>query len=589
MLMLKKQYNKLYTFMPNSSNLLSVLILVSGATLPFSNLLTDHLSLFHQQKTLKEISVIKHKSRNTRKVRKFTTNFSTTSVDLFKLLQTKYATANFKVALRSNSNFNYQIKYDNFDIFGTDHTQEVTIDKYSKFKETIEVAVKFLANMKIKIGTTSARWNKLSIKSLTKLDLKDVNPLSINYYVDSAGSKSSPSINLYRSYTKRNSKNIITDVFGFFDIYNLNNTINHFFQKTPGGIFIDILIPIIALHVLGSLISLKSIYDREILAKKDKILTKEANEFFRNSTYSKISIEMQDKNNVLYTNTAYVPRSFMSVDETDGTIIKVKHEDTEYDRIDKKYSDSWDLDAKHGRQKHNISQSYHDTKFHLDREKAIKDNKQTRSKSVINHDETDGTHTFESPLPSEPNYRHIMGPIRDGVSRTTNDWSALFPPHDWRANIYTTMQRVFKLEHGAFIRDFEIIQDIHHPENILSWLDLPNNKYAKIEPDFGSNLNLNIRKNSSTDEIATDNILYPISPLSRGEKRLLKNVEQNVVKLQNYVAENPTKITDGRLFPWVRYFNRQVYRMFLYGESRVTLKVLENMENQYVNFIYNGH
>ena len=577
--------------MSKSKNLLTVLILVSGATLPFSSLLTDHLSLFHQQKTLKEISVIKHKSRNTRKVRKFTTNRSTTNVDLFKLLQTKYATTNFNVALRSNSNFNYQIMYDNFDIFGTDHTQEVTIDKHSKFKETIEVAVKFLANMKIKIGITSARWNKLSLKSLTKLDLKDVNPLSINYYVDSSGSKSSPSINLYRSYTKRNSKNIITDVFGFFDIYNLNNTINHFFQKTPGGIFIDILIPIIALHVLGSLISIKPIYDREILAKKDKILAKEAKEFFRNSTYSKISIEMQDKNNLLYTNTAYVPRSFMSVDETDGTIIKVKNEDTEYDRIAKRYSDSWDLDAEQGNQKLSVSDLYDETKNQLNKEKAIKDYEQMRSESAIHYDDTDGTYTFESPpLSAEPNYRHIMGPIPDEASRTTDDWSALFNPHDWRANMYKTTHRVFNIERGAFLEDFSTLEDKHKPENILSWLDRPHNRYAKIDPDFGSNLNLDIRRNSATNEIAADDIIsFPNSPLSRSEKKLLKNVKQNVVKLQNYVAENPTKITDGRLFPLVRYFNNRVYRMFLYGESRVTLKVLEKMENQYVNFIYNRH
>ena len=238
-------------------NIIILTILLSSSLLPLFILNFKNPQNQHLINTKKETVLYQHKSKHLRKVRKFNGINSLNKMNLFQQMQAKYATVNINITLNSSANFDYLIKYQDFDVFGSEHSNKQILVRKNSVAKIVLVGAKLVPKTEIKIGSEANSWKTLTLNTLSKINFQDINSQSINYHIDAAGSKSSPTINLNRSYTKRDKSGkfskVITDNVGHFNVYNRNKWIHNFFTKNGWGIFIDTLIPIITLHLLGTL------------------------------------------------------------------------------------------------------------------------------------------------------------------------------------------------------------------------------------------------------------------------------------------------------------------------------------------------
>ena len=245
--------------------ILSLIVLfISGASPIISlnnNLHTK--AIFLKNRPLSNIST-NVKNKPGRIVHKFTGSHLTSN-NFFQQLKSQLSSTNININLKSSSNYNYAIKYENFDVFGTKHQgNEYIVTKNSK-NVSINVGVKLLHNMKIRIGnnTNSQSWKNLSFKSLSALNLYKIIPTSISYSILATGSQSSPSASFIRSYKERsdpmhqNKKQLL----GTFDVNNLNHSAKHFFTNTPGGYIVlsIIVIAILGIIAIGTFMKYKNI------------------------------------------------------------------------------------------------------------------------------------------------------------------------------------------------------------------------------------------------------------------------------------------------------------------------------------------
>ena len=254
------------------NKLIAVLVLCLSGVLPLATLnnmtLTQHRQ--HKSKSITQTSIAKRVNVG-RKVHKFTGLHSRNDQNLFRKLQEQLSTTNINIKLNSSSNYNYAIKYDNYDVFHAEHKGLVKfIDNTKSTNNSINVGIKLFDKMTIYISknnntkNSQKNWKSLKLNSVAKLDFKKVDPASVFYSVSASGTKSSPMVTISRSYKSRDSKTPNSQIFGYFNVSNLNHNAKYFFNHAPGIITIiaAITFVLIILTINGSIIARMRYIDR---------------------------------------------------------------------------------------------------------------------------------------------------------------------------------------------------------------------------------------------------------------------------------------------------------------------------------------
>ena len=244
--------------------LISVVVLSISGFLPLFTINNRTLTINkqHQSKSILQTSRTKQVNVG-RKVHKFTGLRPKNDQNLFQKLQEQLTTTNINIELNSGTNYNYAIKYDNYDVFHAEHKGQVSyIDKTKSTNNSINVGIKLLDKMSIYISknnitkNSQKNWKSLKLNSLAKLDYKKVDPASVFYSISASGTKSSPTVTISRSYTSRDSKTTNSQIFGYFNVSNLNHNAKYFFSHASGILTIIaaiILVLIILAVVAGSI------------------------------------------------------------------------------------------------------------------------------------------------------------------------------------------------------------------------------------------------------------------------------------------------------------------------------------------------
>ena len=243
---MNKKYNKLVAIMTLSLSGVLPLVTLNNKTLAGHD---------NQSKSITNTAISKRVNNDGRKVHKFTGLHSRNDQNLFRKLQDQLTTTNINIELNSTSNYNYAIKYDNYDVFHAEHKGLVSyIDNTKSTNNSINVGIKLFDKMSIYISknnitkNSQKNWKSLKLNSLAKLDFKKVDPASVFYSVSASGTKSSPTVTISRSYTSRDSKTTNSQIFGYFNVNNINHNAKYFF-KHPGGI--ATIIAVIALVLIA--------------------------------------------------------------------------------------------------------------------------------------------------------------------------------------------------------------------------------------------------------------------------------------------------------------------------------------------------
>ena len=248
------------------NKLIAVLAFSLSGVLPLATLnnmtLTQHRQHKSKSKSIAQTSITKRVNVG-RKVHKFTGLHSVNDQNLFKKLQEQLTSTNIDIKLNSSPNYEYAIKYDNYDVFNDEHKGLISyIDSTKSTNNSIEVGLKLLEKMKVSISKkTKKDWKSLKLNSLTKLDFKKVDPASVFYSISASGSKSSPTVTISRSYTNRDSKTPKSQIFGYFNVNNINHNAKYFF-KHPGGIATIITVIALVLIILAIVIATRIGYVR---------------------------------------------------------------------------------------------------------------------------------------------------------------------------------------------------------------------------------------------------------------------------------------------------------------------------------------
>ena len=245
----------------NYKMIFSVVALSISGFLPLFTINNRILTVSKQHQSNSISQTFKTKQVNVgRRVHKFTGLRPKNNQNLFQKLKEQLANTNINIKLNNSSNYNFSIEYDNYDVFNTEHKGLVsTINKKNSTNNSINVGIKLLDKMTINISNNLQKnWKSLKLHSLTQLDFKKVDPASIFYSISASGTKSSPTISFSRSYKFRDSKTPNSQIFGYFNVPNINNSAKNFF--THEGAIIPTIIAAIIL-VLSILIIARVSYD----------------------------------------------------------------------------------------------------------------------------------------------------------------------------------------------------------------------------------------------------------------------------------------------------------------------------------------
>ena len=229
---------------------LALFILSVGIVTPLSAVNHKLVVTSNPNNKISKIIKAKQDVKNGRKITKFVPFHNTNAEDLFTKIKEQITTTNINIKFNNSSKFDYVIKYGNYDVFGKKHDENQILINKAK-NQYINVGSTLLQNTEVKIEQSSKTWHKLSLEHFKKLDLTQVNPESINFYINSSGTKSSPTITLKRSYTNRGDpKIVLTDEIGFYNLNNQKKNLNDFFSKSPLGKFVDVMIAIVIAVIL---------------------------------------------------------------------------------------------------------------------------------------------------------------------------------------------------------------------------------------------------------------------------------------------------------------------------------------------------